>query len=163
QTREGGGGFPLGTGGDSEDRAPRQLARALGGPNEVAGPREVARLVGDAHVRSDAPPEEDDLALRGARDVAPEAQSMHVRGEDRDAHRAVRALYDGLEHVADPRFASRAALVEHVRRVAEQKRDPVSPDFLETRDVERLTVGRGVVEFEVPRMQDRPHLGTDGE
>ena len=160
---------------DGEDRAPRAApARAPAGQTQVARPLEVRRpacspveravALRDPRVRRHAAPEGDDLAPVPARDLAEHPQAMHVRREHRDDDRLRRAG-DDAPRARSPTPSSLPVwpVGVDVRRVAEQESHPLAPSSSKRGDVERLAVGRGVVELEIARVDDQARVGPDRE
>ena len=125
--------------------------------------RRAGRRLRDARVRRDAPAEGDDLAPVTTRDLAEHLEPVHVRGEHRDDDRLPRAGDDRLERAPHALFAARRPARVDVRRVAEEEVDALARELLEARHVERLAVGRRLVELEVARVHDPPRVGADRE
>jgi hypothetical protein len=114
-------------------------------------------------MRAHALAEGDDLATVPARDFTQHPQAVDVRGKHRDDDGLFGPRDDPVERLPDALLAAGGAACVHIRGVAEQEPHALASELLKTRDVERLTVRRSVVELEVSRVHHQSAVGPDGE
>jgi hypothetical protein len=99
------------------------------------------------------------LPHRGVDDLL---DPVDVARERRDDDAPGRLGEDAAQGLADDLLALHVTGGVRAGRVGEEQGDPRVADLGDVRQVRRLAVDRGLVELEVPRVQDRPVRGVEG-